>query len=30
MEKEIWKDIPGYNGYYQVSNLGKVKSLRKI
>lgn len=29
MEKEIWKDIPGYNGYYQVSNLGKVKSLRK-
>lgn len=26
--KEIWKDIPNYEGYYQVSNLGKVMSLR--
>jgi hypothetical protein len=26
-EKEIWKDIEGYEGYYQVSNLGRVKSL---
>lgn len=25
--KEIWKDIRGYEGYYQVSNLGNVKSL---
>lgn len=25
--KEIWKDIPDYKGSYQVSNLGKVKSL---
>lgn len=25
--KEEWKDIPGYEGYYQVSNLGRVKSL---
>lgn len=25
--EEIWKDIPGYEGYYQVSNTGKVKSL---
>lgn len=24
---EIWKDIKGYEGYYQVSNLGNVKSL---
>lgn len=24
---EIWKDIPGYEGLYQVSNLGCVKSL---
>jgi hypothetical protein len=24
---EIWKDIEGYNGLYQVSNLGRVKSL---
>ena len=25
--KEIWKDIQGYEGKYQVSNLGNVKSL---
>lgn len=24
---EIWHDIKGYEGYYQVSNLGKVRSL---
>jgi hypothetical protein len=24
---EIWKVIPGYEGLYQVSNLGRVKSL---
>lgn len=24
---EIWKDIPGYEGLYQVSNYGNVKSL---
>ena len=24
---EIWKDIDGFNGLYQVSNLGNVKSL---
>ena len=24
---EIWRDIEGYEGLYQVSNLGKVKSL---
>lgn len=27
MTEEIWKDIPGFEGRYQVSNLGKVKSL---
>lgn len=27
MEKEIWKDIKGYEGLYQVSNFGRVKSL---
>jgi hypothetical protein len=27
--EEIWKDIPGYEGLYQVSNLGRVKSLPK-
>lgn len=25
--EEIWKDVPGYEGYYQVSNLGKVRSV---
>ena len=27
---EIWKDIIGYEGYYQISNLGNVKSLNRI
>lgn len=26
--KEIWKDIKDYEGLYEVSNLGNVKSLR--
>lgn len=30
MMNEIWKDIEGYEGYYQVSNLGRVKSLPRI
>ena len=25
--KEVWRDIPEFEGYYQVSNLGRVKSL---
>lgn len=25
---EIWKDIKGYEGKYQVSNLGRVRSLK--
>lgn len=25
--KEIWKDIKGYEGKYQISNMGNVKSL---
>ena len=28
MQEEIWKDVPGYEGSYQVSNLGRVKSLK--
>lgn len=27
---EKWKDIPGYEGYYQVSDLGRVRSLDRI
>lgn len=27
--KEIWKDIPGFEGYYQASNCGRVKSLER-
>ncbi len=26
---EIWKDIEGYEGLYQVSSLGRVKSLKR-
>lgn len=29
MQNEIWKDIPDYIGYYQVSSLGRVKSTQK-
>jgi hypothetical protein len=28
MKTEIWKDVIGYEGSYQVSNLGRVKSLK--
>lgn len=27
--KRVWKDIPGYEGYYKVSNTGKVMSLKR-
>lgn len=27
--QEIWKDIKGYEGLYQVSNLGRIKSLKR-
>lgn len=31
MENEVWKDIKDYEGFYQISNFGRVKSLlRKI
>lgn len=26
-DEEVWKDIPSYEGYYMVSNKGRVKSL---
>lgn len=28
--EEIWKDIEGYEGIYQVSNFGRVKSLGRV
>lgn len=27
--KEVWKDILGYEGKYQISNMGRVKSLSR-
>jgi len=27
--REIWKDIPSYEGKYQCSNLGRIKSLTR-
>ena len=27
--KEVWKDIPGYEGLYQCSTLGRIKSLAR-
>lgn len=26
-EKEIWKPVKGFEGYYEISNLGRVKSV---
>ena len=30
MTKEIWKDVPGHEGRYQVSNKGRAKGLKGI
>ena len=30
MTNEIWKDIPGYEGEYQASTMGHIKSLKRI
>ena len=27
--QEVWKDIPGYEGLYQASSLGNIKSYDK-
>lgn len=27
--EEVWKDVKGFEGFYQVSNLGRVKSLKR-
>jgi hypothetical protein len=29
-QKEIWMDVPNYEGIYKVSNLGRVNSLERI
>lgn len=28
--EEVWKDVVGYEGKYQISNKGRVKSLPKM
>lgn len=30
LPNEIWKDIEGYEGIFQVSNKGRVKSLERV
>lgn len=30
MNHEIWRQIPGWEGYYEVSNLGHVRSMDRI
>lgn len=29
MENEIWKPIDGFNGYYEISNFGNVRSVKR-
>lgn len=29
-EEEVWKDVKGFEGYYQVSNKGRVKSVDRV
>lgn len=28
-KKELWADVPGYEGLYQVSNNGRIKSMKR-
>lgn len=30
IDGEIWKDVDGYGGFYEVSNLGRVRSKERI
>ena len=27
--REVWRDVCGFDGYYEVSNLGRIRSLRR-
>lgn len=29
MELEVWKDIKGYEGFYQISNFGRIKRMKR-
>lgn len=30
MSEEMWKDIPGFEGHYQASSLGRIRSVDRI
>ena len=30
MKMELWKDIPNYEGFYQASDLGRIRSLDHV
>ena len=30
IENEVWKDIPEFKNKYQVSNMGRVRSLPRL
>ena len=30
MENEVWKPVVGYEGYYEISNLGRLKSVERM
>lgn len=30
MKEEIWKDIKNYEGFYQISNQKRIKSVERI
>ena len=27
---EIWKEIKGYEGRYQISNIGRIRSVARV
>ena len=29
-QKEVWRDVKNYEGYYQISSFGRVKSLARL